>query len=199
MGHRVQNEGFSPILHTTDGGTTWQTQASGTTSVLAGVAFVDVSNGWAVGWEGTIVHTTDGGNTWESQNSGTANRLWGVAFADANNGWAVGEYGTILHYNGGLWSPASRTQTPEVYSLGQNYPNPFNPATTIHYTMKTAGKVSVKVYDVLGQEVATLVEGVDLAGEHAVIWNAAHVPSGVYFCRMEAGSFAQTRKVMLLK
>lgn len=85
------------------------------------------------------------------------------------------------------------------YELAQNYPNPFNPMTTIRYQIPEGGFVSLKVYDVLGKEVATLVNGAKEAGSHWVSFNASGLASGVYFYRLQAGGFAETRKMMLVK
>ncbi|MFN3561178.1 MAG: T9SS type A sorting domain-containing protein [Chloroherpetonaceae bacterium] len=85
------------------------------------------------------------------------------------------------------------------YTLSQNYPNPFNPTTTIRYSIANAGNVSLKIYDILGREVATLVNGRQAAGEYTVQFNATNLASGIYFYRLQAGDFVQTRKMMLVK
>jgi hypothetical protein len=85
------------------------------------------------------------------------------------------------------------------YKLQQNYPNPFNPATTIRYALPQAGWVTLRVYNVLGQEVATLVDELQNAGEHALRFNGANLSSGVYFYRLETRSFVDTRKMVLVK
>ena len=87
---------------------------------------------------------------------------------------------------------------PTEFSLGQNYPNPFNPSTTIRYEMPKAGNVSLKIYNTLGQVVATLVEEDKEAGYYQVEWNA-NVPTGIYFYRLQAGQFAETKKMTLVK
>ncbi len=89
--------------------------------------------------------------------------------------------------------------TPINYNLFQNYPNPFNPVTTIKYSIPQAAFVSLKVYDVLGREVASLVNDKKSAGNYKVKWNAKNFTSGIYFYRIEAGSFVQTNKMILLK
>ena len=86
-----------------------------------------------------------------------------------------------------------------TFALNQNYPNPFNPNTVITYQLPVASKVIIKVYDNLGTEIETLVNGVKPAGTFELNWNAANLPSGVYFYRLQAGDFVQTRKMLLLK
>ena len=88
---------------------------------------------------------------------------------------------------------------PEVFSLSQNYPNPFNPSTIIQYSLPMSKFVSLKIYDVLGREVQTLVKKEQSAGVYNVEFNASHLTSGVYFYRIEAGSFVSVKKLLLLK
>jgi len=85
------------------------------------------------------------------------------------------------------------------YSLAQNYPNPFNPSTKITYSLQNPELVSMKVFDVLGREVATLVNQYQSAGKHTVNFNAGNLTSGMYFYKIEAGSFQSVKKLMLLK
>lgn len=85
------------------------------------------------------------------------------------------------------------------YALEQNYPNPFNPTTTIRYRTASAGPVNVTVFDLLGKEVATLVNAPLAAGEHTVQFNAGRLSSGLYFCRLAAGNVTVTRKMVLMK
>ncbi len=88
---------------------------------------------------------------------------------------------------------------PAEFTLLQNYPNPFNPSTLISFDVPRAGIISLKVYDVLGKTVATLVNGETSFGRHTVQFNAAGLASGVYFYRLQSGDFAQTKRMMLLK
>jgi hypothetical protein len=91
------------------------------------------------------------------------------------------------------------TTIPDNYSLSQNYPNPFNPTTNIDFCIPTASRVALKVYNVIGQEVATLVNEEMKAGNYQVNFNASHLSSGVYFYRLTAGSFVMNKKFTLLK
>ena len=100
--------------------------------------------------------------------------------------------------------PAS--STPSSFSLSQNFPNPFNPSTTIRYALSSQSRVTMKVYSILGQEVATLVDGIQDAGYHQILWQASHLASGAYLVRITAastqvqgGSFTQVKKMLLMK
>jgi hypothetical protein len=88
---------------------------------------------------------------------------------------------------------------PTSFALNQNYPNPFNPTTQIAFDLANATHVELTIYNVLGQEVKTLVNRDMEAGSHSVEWDASNVSSGVYFYRIQAGDFNQTKKMMLLK
>lgn len=88
---------------------------------------------------------------------------------------------------------------PTKYQLKQNYPNPFNPSTIIEYWTQNKGLVTLKLYDVLGNEITTLVNGEISAGRHKTEFNAASLPSGVYFYQIRTGSFVETKKMVLLK
>jgi hypothetical protein len=88
---------------------------------------------------------------------------------------------------------------PETVLLEQNYPNPFNPATTIRYSVPAASFVSIRIFDILGREVETLLSERREKGSYAVEWDATEHPSGVYFCVIEAGTFREAKKLIMLK
>lgn len=88
---------------------------------------------------------------------------------------------------------------PYSMKLEQNYPNPFNPSTTISFHIPSAGPVSLKVFDLLGKEVATLAEGQRQQGSYSLLWNATQYSSGIYFCRLEAGGQVEISKIVLIK
>ncbi|MEK7496298.1 MAG: T9SS type A sorting domain-containing protein [Patescibacteria group bacterium] len=90
--------------------------------------------------------------------------------------------------------------TPKQFALAQNFPNPFNPTTTIRYSLPTAVNVTLKVYNMLGQELTTLLNGIEQeAGERSVDFNAAELPSGVYIYKIQAGTFVDVKKLILQK
>ena len=88
---------------------------------------------------------------------------------------------------------------PEKYSLLQNFPNPFNPSTKVKYSIPQTSQVQIKVFDVLGNQIETFVDEEKLAGTYELTWSAANLPSGVYFYRLKAGSFIETKKMILAK
>ena len=94
---------------------------------------------------------------------------------------------------------AELVSLPESYGLSQNYPNPFNPSTEIRFALPQDGYVTLKIYNSLGQEVASLIDGNAPAGYHTVQLDAGNLASGIYFYRITAGSFSQIKKMMLLK
>ena len=102
------------------------------------------------------------------------------------------KFGTITSFN-------DNEKENLLFELNQNYPNPFNPNTTIKYSIPNAGMVTLKVFDVLGKEVTTLVNEEKSAGSYSVNFNAANLPSGVYFYCLKSGGFVETKKLLLLK
>lgn len=117
----------------------------------------------------------------------------------------IGEEGkivfTVKSKNGDEWRKEINVEvsTPTTYELSQNYPNPFNPTTTIEFIIPKDEKVVIKIYDVLGREVKTLLNELREAGHHEVEFNAAQFASGMYIYRMTSGSYSQIKKMMLVK
>ncbi len=104
-----------------------------------------------------------------------------------------------LRYPEAITGVESSQEVPAGFVLEQNYPNPFNPTTTIIYQLPVVSNVTLIVYDLLGRPVATLVNEHQTAGRHSVKFDAGELPSGVYFYRLQAGSFVRTKKMILLQ
>jgi hypothetical protein len=129
---------------------------------------------------------------------------WWNSFPTTYSGWqaqAATEHQNILTMltNGVTdvdQDPASR---PLEFELSQNYPNPFNPSTQINYTLPQSGQVTLKIFNVLGMEVATLYSGVQDAGRHEIVFDAGKLSSGVYFYRLTAANVSMTRKMIFMK
>ena len=90
-------------------------------------------------------------------------------------------------------------ELPTSFALEQNYPNPFNPTTTIHYSLPSSAKVKLTIHDILGREIVTLVNEEQSAGWKEVLWNAKDVSSGIYFYKLQAGNFVETKKMIVVK
>jgi hypothetical protein len=106
-------------------------------------------------------------------------------------------YSTVITTPAGIAGQGSTL--PSGPFLDQNYPNPFNPSTVISYQLSAVSPVTLSVYDVLGKEVATLVDGVQSAGSHTVRFDGSSLRSGVYFYRIQAGAFSETKKLLLIR
>ncbi|MBT8380687.1 MAG: T9SS type A sorting domain-containing protein [Ignavibacteria bacterium] len=135
--------------------------------------------------------------------------FYDIVFTDENSGWIYGGGGgTLTHIfrttNGGVGGLVSVEDNQSKfkinnYILEQNYPNPFNPNTTIKYQIPELSFTTIKVYDVLGNEVATLINEELSAGEYENEFDATDLTSGIYFYQLLTGEFIQTKKMVLLK
>lgn len=161
---------------------------------------------------GKIFYTTNSGGDWYSQYTADSHDLFGLEFISDTLGFAVGNSGTILTtYSAGTVTNVKNNivGVPAQFRLYQNHPNPFNPSTTIAFDLPKTSKVSLKIFNLLGQTVATLVDEIQQAGYKEVVWNpsagSGHVlASGVYFYTIsisdERGNpFFDVRKMILLK
>jgi hypothetical protein len=128
--------------------------------------------------------------------------LNGIDFVDDLHGVAVGDSGVVLTTGTGGVTSTIKTinlSPPQTFELRQNYPNPFNPTTIISYELPANDMVRLEIYDILGRKIETLLSERQNAGNHSVPFNASNLSSGVYFYRLSAGSFVQTKKLMLIK
>ncbi len=190
------------LRKSTDGGVTWIQQTNHNTNLIWQVFFLNENTGWAAGEPQLFQKTTNGGINWNLQSSPAAWWIWDVKFFNENVGWASGSQGKIFHTtNGG--GPVSvqniSTEMPSSFSLSQNYPNPFNARTKISFKLPVAGLSALKVFDITGKEVATLVNEKLPPGTYEITFDGSGLNSGVYFYRLIAGNFIKTRKLILLK
>jgi hypothetical protein len=146
-----------------------------------------------------VLKTTDGGATWTPHLGPGTVAPEGVNLTNPTCGWVYGDNGLIIKIDLTTGVHDRETANPNQFALGQNYPNPFNPATKISFSIPAAGFTSLKVFDVLGNETATLVDGQMAAGNHSVTFNASHLTSGVYFYRLQTGTYSETKKLILAK
>jgi photosystem II stability/assembly factor-like uncharacterized protein len=183
------------IFKTTNGGTNWTFLTS---FYAENFIFTNEYTAYTPGFG-----SSDGGVNWVQQfspHSPTA-----IKFINNYTGYIVGNEGAIYKTTnaGGLNVGVNQisAEVPDKFSLSQNYPNPFNPSTKINYELKNTNYVSLKVFDLLGKEVATLVNEKQSAGSYAVDFNSAefNLPSGIYFYTLNAGEFKETRRMILIK
>ena len=166
---------------------------------MTDVFFLNVNEGWIVGNRGLILHTINGGITWSIEGVGlTSSLLRGVHFTSSTNGYIVGNGITLLKYGLPL-ATEDETNIPKNFTLEQNYPNPFNPSTIIKYEISEIGDVSLNVYDILGNEVAEIVNSSQQPGEYQMEFDGSYLADGIYFYQLKTDSFIQTKKMLLLK
>jgi ligand-binding sensor domain-containing protein len=170
---------------------------------------IDQSNNKWIGTYGGMA-MFDGSNwiVYNESNSGLPhNRITCISIDEGNNKW-IGSWasnsGLAVFNEGGIVSiednkTTSKIIIPNNYMLIQNFPNPFNPTTKIKYELPITNYVDLSIYNLLGQKVATLISQKQEAGPHYIEWDASRFASGVYYYRIEAGNFVQTRKMIYLK
>jgi len=196
----------SSYVKTTNSGTNWLYDTLGVFGVARAIDFRTANEGWiAIGDKFSF--TLDTGNSWRSTYTPDSLRIQDLCFTDSLFGWAVGDNGTILKYDATIVSVENLNESlPALsFSLSQNYPNPFNPNTIIYYELHSQNKyyntdnVSLKVYNILGAEVATLVNKYQIPGIYKIDFDGSNFPNGVYFYELKVGEFSQVRKMLLLK
>ncbi|MFA7360315.1 MAG: T9SS type A sorting domain-containing protein [Candidatus Kapaibacterium sp.] len=158
------------------------------------------------GDNGKIMTSNDGGFFFMDQLNAQGRHLYGVSIREFNVGVAVGEIGSATYAplfftaaNGIVGITQTGSEIPAAYSLSQNYPNPFNPVTKINFALPKQGLVTLKVYDMLGREVRTLVNEVKSAGNYTVDLNGSQLTSGVYFYKIQANGYTDIKKMTLIK
>jgi hypothetical protein len=148
-----------------------------------------------------ILKTYNGGLNWGYQLDSVGS--YKFSFIDSLRGWK-GDFGIAKTTNGGgtlIYSGFINTgnEIPVDFTLHQNYPNPFNPATTINLDVPKSSEVNLVICDMLGRELYTIANQFLKTGSYSFTWDARNYSSGIYFYRLTAGSFLQTRKMVLIK
>ena len=197
------------ILRSTNSGGSWYSQTSNTQKSIHSVEFSvnNTSRIYCAGDSGLILKTTNEGVSWGFQNSGTVNDLNSLFFyLDDNTGYVVGNSGTILKTTDGggsitaIESSSEVANSPSGYSLDQNYPNPFNPVTRLKFEIPDFGFISLKIFDVKGREVKTLINKSLSGGKHETEFDGLNQPSGIYFYTLYSdGKLIDTKSMVLLK
>lgn len=199
VGVAVGNSGL--IVRTTDGGENWVQITTGISSSLYSVSFAGSDTGIVVGSAGAIHRTSDAGLTWQQQSSGTTAILRSVHMVSGSIGTIVGDSGIVLRTttSGVVSVKNPEPREPLQFELFQNYPNPFNPITQISFIIPLSGMTTLRVFDIRGNEVATLVHQHLERGTYTFEFKAANLASGIYFSRLKSGSQSITKKMVLVK
>lgn len=188
------------ISKTFNSGQSWSYHSLGIFGQSYSVDFRTGSEIWmALGYAQAWAVSADTGSTWTTIPTTDSTIIYSVSFADSMNGLAVGADGVILKYSHPSIVLNESINTLHDFDLNQNYPNPFNPETIIDYELRIAGYVSLKVYDVTGNEAATLVEEKLPAGKHSVKFNGEKFSSGIYFYCLNMNGNQLARKMFLIK
>ncbi len=207
-------EGFFGVanIRTTDAGLSWTSDDL----LFFGLSFAIDFRTWNEGWSASgykFIFTSDRGTSWLEVLTPDSSSIYDIQFVNARTGYAVGENGAIYKLDPATVDVEDEIYQPDNFILFQNYPNPFNPSTKIKFTIATSpypspyqgegtrerSLVTLKVYDVLGNEIAELVNEVKEPGVYEVVFDGTSRTSGIYFYRLIADNFSETKKMILLK
>jgi len=209
------------IYKTTNGGSNWQVQVipTGPAILQTGISKISVLSkdtvlaaGNAVFYpnsqiRGILLRTINGGDNWLYQIPDTSITIVLYSFVqyiDKNNGWAYNTTRGIHTTTGGdpVWITGieqTSSEIPKEFKLFQNYPNPFNPSTNIGFRIGGFGLVTIRIFDINGREIITLLNEELSAGEYKTDWNASGYSSGTYFYRLISDNYSETKKMLLVK
>lgn len=192
-------EGFfgTGNIYTTDAGTSWTYDEMSLSGLSFTIDFRIESEAWSASGYKFLI-TSDSGITWENKETPDSAVIFDLVFTDSITGYAVGEMGMILKYKKESETPAD--SIPNEFKLFQNFPNPFSVSTQIEWQLPIGNFVTLKLFDVLGNEISTLVNEFHAAGYHSkfISFNPA-LSSGIYFYQFISGSYISTKKMILLR
>ncbi|HMQ79865.1 MAG TPA: T9SS type A sorting domain-containing protein [Ignavibacteria bacterium] len=203
---RDANTGFTGgeggyIWKSTNGGFNWSIAQCCPGGLQGAFSFPSANTGYSAGY-GKIYKTTNGGINWMNASASFTNIVYyDIKFLNDTVGYCVGDAGTILKTtNGGVTAvQQTSTEIPQTFSLSQNFPNPFNPVTSINFDIPYSSFSKLTVFDQIGREIQVLVNEQLSPGSYKYEWNASDYPSGIYFYKLQAGDFAETKKMVLIK
>ena len=195
-------DGSTQFFLSLNNGDSWTKISPNVTSSARGLVINSLNHIYiAMDMQG-VIRSTDNGANWETINSGLDDLFLRSLALDANQRIYLGTSNTRVVYIGQVTATGLERiseNSPKDFGLSQNYPNPFNPTTKINYQLSANGFVTLKILDVLGKEVTTLVNDEQLTGTYSVDFDASNLSSGIYFYELRTGSFIQSKKMILLK
>jgi len=203
VGGDFESWGFGVgMMRTSNGGSSWAWEYIGISGVAWDIDFRNENEAWApLGGEQKLIYSLDAGLNWTAVPTPDSAIIFKMIFTDSLHGFGVGLDGAIIKYkpdsNVNVFVP--QKLTPEGFILHQNFPNPFNPNTKIGFRISNFEFVSLKVYDVLGREVASLVDEELAAGSYEIDFVAEKLSSGIYFYTLSVSDFISSKKMILLR
>jgi hypothetical protein len=197
------------IITTTNSGANWKYTSLEIFGLPTVLAFRNFRDGWgSLGYTRTFIFTQDSGKSFEQLNTPDSAVINDIVFPDQTHGYAFGEDGRILKFNPATVGIANEnTITAKSFELKQNYPNPFNPQTNISYEIGSNSYVVLKIFDITGKEIRTLLSGYQNKGKYNIKFGSDNLTSGVYFYQIVVRDltgksndfFTQTKKMLLIK
>jgi photosystem II stability/assembly factor-like uncharacterized protein len=190
------------VINSSDAGGSWEFEYIGIGGVAWDVDFRTSSDVWAsLGGEANLIYSSDSGINWTTVPTPDSALIFKLTFPDSLHGFGVGSDGAIVKYK-----PDSTTSNLEInnkasdgFILEQNYPNPFNPSTKINFYLAENCPVKLKVFDMLGKEVVTLINSELSAGNHEINFNAASLSTGIYIYTLYTPEYISSKKMILLR
>ena len=207
MEDTISYDDKAAIFKSTDGGNVWELflfDQKFEWDCFNDVYFLDADTGWVISRRGQVIRTIDGGIRWRFQDSGVTSSLNDMFFLNADTGWIAGDDGIILKTtSGGVTAidsdPEESIIIPEEIQLFQNYPNPFNSTTEISFYLSEHLPVTLEVFNIAGQRVATLLKGNMPIGRHTLNFQTDDLASGIYLYQLRTGNQFLQRKMVIIK
>ncbi len=200
------NINYSTISYSESQGNTWIDYSFDDSDSCKALDFSSTGVGYSIGqlrngsgyW---LAQSTNNGTSWERLHTSSSMIMKNMSVAK-NTVYIVGKHGTnaaVMIYRDELLGINSNQTIPKQFELKQNFPNPFNPSTTINYSVPEKSLVRITIFDISGKEVRTIVNAEHHSGNYSVRFDGSGLASGTYFYKIQAGSFIETKKMMLIK